>query len=175
VKDPGNMQIIQAITPDQLDDVRGMVRAFIAWHRNRHPEDISFTNKYFASKLVEDELAALPGKYAKPDGSLLVCYYDNEPAGCVALRKIDNESCEMKRMFVYERLHGKGIGRALAIAIIDEARSIGYRLMRLDTSFRQREALQLYESVGFKKIKPYYELPKELEDWLVFMELRLNT
>lgn len=76
-------------------------------------------------------------------------------------------------MFVYPEHHGKGIGYTLAEAIIKEAKKIGYRSMKLDTSFRQTEAQKLYQQFGFKKIEPYYELPEKMKNWLVFMELKL--
>lgn len=79
----------------------------------------------------------------------------------------------MKRMFVYPEFHGKGAGRALAEAVITKARDLGYSSMVLDTSFRQAEAQALYGRLGFDVIPPYYDLPEELRDWLVFMELRL--
>jgi ribosomal protein S18 acetylase RimI-like enzyme len=66
------------------------------------------------------------------------------------------------------------VGKALALRVIDEARSAGYQTMRLDTSVRQLEAIRLYERLGFTRIDPYYELPAELVDWLVFMELSLE-
>ena len=91
----------------------------------------------------------------------------------MALRKINDDACEMKRMFVYPEFHGKRIGYGLAEAIINEARIIGYHTMKLDTSFRQTEAIRLYESFGFKKIEPYYDLLENLKTWLVFMELEL--
>ena len=169
-----NMTMIITPTSDaQLDQVRQMMRAFIAWHRQRHLEDIHLIDQYFDSAAFEEELALLPGKYSPPRGRLLLAVHDSEPAGCVALREIDALSCEMKRMFVYPHLHGNSIGLALARAIIREAREIGYRSMLLDTSVRQEEAKNLYQRLGFKTIEPYYELPDELRDWLAFMELKL--
>lgn len=79
----------------------------------------------------------------------------------------------MKRMFVYSEFQGKGIGRALSEKLLNEARHIGYQTIKLDTSFRQVEAQKLYQRIGFNVTKPYYELPKKLEDWLVFMEMKL--
>jgi len=160
-------------TPEQLDQVRSLMRSFIAWHRERHREDTHLIDAYFDAGAFEQELASLPGKYAPPDGQLLLATLDGAPAGCVALRKIDSSSCEMKRMFVYTPFHGHGIGNALAEAVIEEARALGYRAMRLDTSIRQEEAMRLYHRMGFKTIEPYYELSAELENWLVFMELAL--
>ena len=168
-----NIKIIDAVSHEHCAHVRKLIHHFVNWHRARHQEDLELINEYFDEKDFEEELASLPGKYAKPGGRLLLAMFNNEPAGCVALRKIDDQSCEMKRMFVYTKFHGKGIGRALSEKLIDEARLIGYETMKLDTSFRQIEAQKLYQSIGFNVTKPYYELPKKLEDWLVFMEMKL--
>ena len=167
------IKILNATTDDQLNHVRDLIRAFVAWHRQRHQADLSLIDQYFDAKAFEEELATLPGKYALPKGRLQLALYDDQPAGCIALRELDTRICEMKRMFVYPDLHGKGIGRALAEILIREAQSIGYRRMQLDTSVRQVEAQNLYRSLGFKEIAPYYELPEELKSWLVFMELSL--
>jgi GNAT superfamily N-acetyltransferase len=160
-------------TVQQLDQVRSLMRSFIAWHKARHREDIHLIDAYFDADAFEQELASLPGEYVPPHGQLLLATWDGTPAGCVALREIDSASCEMKRMFVYTQFHGKGVGRALADAVINEARALGYRTMRLDTSIRQDEARRLYQRLGFKIIEPYYELSQELRDWLVFMEVSL--
>jgi len=160
-------------TVQQLDQVRSLMRSFIAWHKARHREDIHLIDGYFDAEAFEQELASLPGKYVPPHGQLLLATWEATPAGCVALREIDSASCEMKRMFVYTQFHGKGVGYALADAVINEARALGYRTMRLDTSIRQDEAKGLYQRLGFKPVEPYYEVPEELRNWLVFMELSL--
>jgi len=166
------IKVVDAASKEELDDVRDLMRGFVKWHLERNKEDIALLGEYFG-EAFEEELRSLPGKYGKPKGSLLLAYCDGEPAGCVALREIDKQACEMKRMFVSTQHHGKGVGRALAKKIIEAARAIGYKKMKLDTSFRQTEAQSLYQSLGFKKTKAYYELPKNVEDWLVFMELEL--
>ena len=89
-------------------------------------------------------------------------------AGCVALRQIGEGTCEMKRLFVQPAFRGKGIGRALAQAIIEEGRRIGYKRMRLDTAMEP--ARSLYQSLGFREIPPYQHVPVE---GVVFMELEL--
>lgn len=167
------IEITFATTNEQIDEVRDLLRAFVAWHRQRHTEDRQLIDDYFEDKTFEAELASLPGKYAPPRGRLLLSQYDGQKAGCAALHEIDRQTCEMKRMFVYPRFHGKRIGRALAERLIEEARSIGYSSMLLDTSFRQTEAQNLYRKMGFKPIEPYYELPDRLKNWLVFMALKL--
>ena len=105
---------------------------------------------------------------------MLEAFIGDRPAGCVALREISADTCEMKRMFVYPDLHGHGVGRALGEAVIRAAREAGYRSMLLDTSFRQAEAQGLYHRLGFRVIEPYYALPQALRNWLVFMQLDLT-
>ena len=123
--------------------------------------------EYWASRKLEftyfnfdREIATLPGAYAPPAGKLLIASCQGEPAGCVALRRFDREICEMKRMYLREKFRGRGFGRALADAIIAEARRIGYRKMRLDTiGPTMREALHMYLRMGFHEIPPYRHNP----------------
>jgi putative acetyltransferase len=162
-------------TPQQLDQVRAIMRAFISWHRERHHDDLHLIDRYFDAAAFEDELATLPGPYQPPKGQLLLATVDAAPAGCVALREIDGTACEMKRMFVYTRFHGRGAGLALAREVIARARALGYERMRLDTSIRQDQAIGLYKRLGFKMMMaPYYDVPEAMRNWLVFMELQLQ-
>ena len=150
------------------------MRAFVGWHRERHTEDTHLIDAYFDAGSFENELTHLVEYYGPPDGDLLLARYDGEAAGCVALRRLDDEACEMKRMFVYPHVQGRGIGRLLAEAIIAAAKDTGYAVIRLDTSHRQAEAIRLYRKLGFVEIGPYYDMPRPLQDWLVFMEMNLN-
>lgn len=168
------IQIIEPTTPEALDHVRALMRAFNSWHRARHPQDLELIDSYFDAAAFEHELAALPGKYRPPEGALLLALVDAAPAGCVALRKISTDACEMKRMFVYPEYHGRGVGKALGEAIIQVARNGNYSVMKLDTSIRQTEAQNLYTRLGFRPTTPYYGLSDELRNWLVFMELELD-
>jgi putative acetyltransferase len=114
----------------------------------------------------EKELADFPGKYAAPDGALLLATVDGEAAGTVALRKLDPGICEMKRLYVRPAFRGRrmadgrSIGRALAEDIVAIGRDRGYQRLRLDTiSGKMRQALTLYRSMGFVEIPPYYASP----------------
>ncbi len=119
----------------------------------------------------DEELANLPGDYALPAGCLLVAMYQDQVAGCVAIRRIDEGVCEMKRLYVRPQFRRKGIGQALAKAVIERAKKIGYRQMRLDTAPTMNVARGLYESLGFKDIGPYRFNPIE---GAAFMELTLE-
>jgi GNAT superfamily N-acetyltransferase len=104
----------------------------------------------------EQELAGLPGQYAAPSGCLLLATVGDEPAGCVALKKLADGTCEMKRLYVRGRYRGTGLGRALAEQIIREARRLGYQAIRLDTvPAVMGSAVALYRSLGFRDIPAY--------------------
>jgi len=120
----------------------------------------------------EQELAELPGRYAPPTGRLLLAWQRHEPAGCVALRKLAEGVCEMKRLYVRPAFRGKGLGRELANAIIAAARESGYERVRLDTVASMKPAIALYESLSFKHVAPYCHNP--MAD-AVYMELKLSA
>src|ERR1041384_7373058 len=104
----------------------------------------------------DQELKGLPGKYASPDGLLLLATENDELAGCIALRKLSPGICEMKRLFVRPAFRSHGLGRVLVQTIIDEARKLGYTHMRLDTlPGLMDKAIELYRSFGFVDIAPY--------------------
>lgn len=116
------------------------------------------------------EVTTLPGSYAPPSGSILLAESNHHPVGCVGLRKVDDEVCEMKRLYVIPRERGRGIGRRLATAFIDDARTLGYLRIRLDTVPSMRVARELYASLGFREIEAYRYNPIE---GATFMELSL--
>jgi ribosomal protein S18 acetylase RimI-like enzyme len=155
------IEISPAETPEQIEETRKLFREYEAWL----DIDLCFQN-------FERELADLPGKYAKPDGRLFLIYKENLAAGCIALRKIDAENCEMKRLYVREQFRGLGLGKMLIEKLFEEARIIGYKKMRLDTlPDKMPSAVKLYKSYGFCEIPPYYENPHQET---LFMELDLN-
>ena len=142
------MQIRRAETEVEIGEVRALFRDY----ERELDVDLCFQS-------FEDELAELPGKYAPPEGELLIAIDGQNYIGCVALRSLSPEICEMKRLFVCREFRGQGIGRRLAFSIIDSAVRIGYRSMRLDTLDRLGPVLELYDLLGFKTIEAYYDNP----------------
>ncbi|HNP72409.1 MAG TPA: GNAT family N-acetyltransferase [Kouleothrix sp.] len=167
-------EIIEPASVEQLNQVRALMRAFVEWSRQRYAAYIDQVNAYFEAKAFNAELDGLPGAYARPLGRLLLAQIDGQPAGCVAFRPFDASGCEMKRMFVAPAFQGRGAGRALAERLIAEARASGYARMLLDTGFLQVEAQNLYHSLGFVDIEPYYPIPDAARSTALFMELRLD-
>jgi len=116
------------------------------------------------------EIRNLEGAYRPPDSCILLATEDDIVLGCVALRPFENGICEMKRLYVRPAGRGRGIGRRLAEAVIEEARRVGYATMRLDTIGTMHAANALYRSLGFREIPAYRENPI---DGARFFELSL--
>lgn len=154
------IHIVEAHTHKELQEAARLFREYAA------SLDISLDFQGF-----EEELASLPGCYASPEGSILLAKSQEEFAGCVALRKLADGSCEMKRLFIRPAFRGRKIGVSLCEEIIDKARELGYQRMRLDTLESMQAARAVYTSLGFREIGPYCYNP--IED-AVFMELNLS-
>jgi putative acetyltransferase len=112
----------------------------------------------------EEELATLPGAYAPPRGRLLLAGDPEALQGCVALRPLVDDTAradiaEMKRLYVCPQARGTGLGRALAEAIIAQARLLGYHELKLDTLAQMKAARALYVELGFRECEPYYHNP----------------
>ena len=132
----------------RLEEIRKLFIEYADWLG----VDLSFQG-------FDEELTSLPGDYGEPHGALFLCMRGREAAGCVAIRPLDGDVCEMKRLWVRPRFRGQSLGLRLASASIDAAHRLGFRTMRLDTLDWMSDALRLYRSLGFHEIPPYYDNP----------------
>jgi GNAT superfamily N-acetyltransferase len=142
------MTLRPATSDADWTEARALLREYSAWLGI----DLCFQN-------FEHEVASLPEMYVPPGGTMLLAEEQSESgieaAGCVGLRRFDESTCEMKRLYVRPQFRGVGLGRRLVLAIMTQARALGYDRMRLDTLDRMQEAQSLYRSVGFRSIPPY--------------------
>ncbi|WP_051329262.1 GNAT family N-acetyltransferase [Geminicoccus roseus] len=147
---PPAFRIVAVRTPGELAAAVDLFRAYAA------SLDVDLAYQGF-----EAEMRSMPGKYAPPEGELLLARHsDGVPAGCVALRPIAPDGCcEMKRLYVAPEGRGMGLGVRLVEAILGKARRIGYREMRLDTLPSMAGAQALYRRLGFEIVEPYYDTP----------------
>jgi ribosomal protein S18 acetylase RimI-like enzyme len=142
------IRVTEARWPDDHATVEALFREYIA----SLTEDISFQNP-------DDELATLPGKYARPGGVVLIARDGAEAAGAIAYRMFEPGVAEMKRLYVRPAYRGRSLGRELASELIDDARARGYRTIMLDTLESMSAARTLYRDLGFVPVEPYYDNP----------------
>lgn len=151
------IELFQAEAKEDIEEARAIFREYERW-----------LGMSLCFQSFEEELATLPGKYAPPEGRLYLARIQGSIAGCIALRKLDEGICEVKRLYLRESARGQGIGLALIEKLIDDARAIGYARMRLDTHPpKMGKAVSIYEAQGFYEIPPYYDNPHSS---VLFME-----
>ena len=160
--DDQHRQVLKIVTAESSQQIETIRQLF-----SEYAESLNFD---LCFQDFNKELEALPGKYAAPDGRLMLALYDQKIAGCVGLWKVNKEVCEMKRLWVRPEFRGRKIGRELAEYVIEQAKIIGYSRMKLDTIDSMTAAIKLYVSLGFKSISAYRYNPVEGAE---YMELKL--
>jgi putative acetyltransferase len=136
-------RLVHADTPELLDAAREIFREYAASLQ----VDLCFQD-------FDTELSTLPGDYTQPGGALLLAFADDP------LTDVDHaNACEMKRLFVRRAFRRFGLGRVLAQALMDQAASAGYSVMLLDTLDEMESARELYATLGFEEVAPYYYNP----------------
>ncbi|NPV93084.1 MAG: GNAT family N-acetyltransferase [Firmicutes bacterium] len=153
------LKVIQAVSEEHTAQFRGLVI--------RYAEEMGFDLRH--PKLVR-ELEHLPGDYSPPGGLILLASVREGPAGCAALKRLDGESCEIRRLYVVPDKRGAGTARELMLTLIQKAREIGYQRVRLITLPSMRQAIGVYLGLGFQYIEPYRETT---DPTARFMELTL--
>jgi GNAT superfamily N-acetyltransferase len=163
------MRIIEPSTPEHFAAFRSLLREWFDYLVNERGIDMGYQS-------IDAELAGLPGAYGPPKGRMWLAHNDDgEAVGIVALRPLGDEGvCELKRLYVRPAVRGRGAGRALTEQAIAEARTVGYRLMRLDTGTFLEASRHLYASLGFVEIAPYYDVPPDVLGVTVYRELPLT-
>lgn len=143
-----DLVIAHAHEPALLEDARLLIQEYAS----SLSFDLGFQN-------LDDEIATLPGAYAPPRGCLLVARSEDRSVGCVAVRPLETDTAELKRLWVRPEARGTGAGRRLVTRAVGDARAMGYARIRLDTTPEMGAAQALYRSLGFVEIEPYRPNP----------------
>jgi GNAT superfamily N-acetyltransferase len=163
------LTIGQISTPEDCAAVKALVLEFVAWADTQDPD--AATAPTFHN--LEAELDGLPGIYGPPTGCFLLGRQAAQAAGCVAFRQIDPETVELKRMYVRPDQRGNGVGMALVLALLNEARAQGRRRVILDSYHTMTGAHKIYRALGFRDMPAPADFPALYLGRVVFMELAL--
>ena len=170
----------QVESPEQKEQAGTLIREYLEWLNERVRRDYGI--EFDVKAMIESDLSD-PDKFRPPDGRFYLAQYDNAVAGVGCLKKLAEGVGEIQRMYVLPAFRGKGVGRAIVNRLVDDARLIGYRQLRLESLEFLKEAHALYRSIGFRQIDPYddnsmeaYQAAAQLDRYYtitVFMEMML--
>ncbi len=142
-------------------DFKDEIKSLFTEYTEYLVENDSKFKEYLEIQKYDDEVEHLENKYGLPWGRLYVAYYENQVAGCIALRKLNDKECEMKRLYVIPEFRNKGIAKTLVEKIVSDAKEIGYSNMLLDTLPFLQTAIKMYKKMGFYEIECYNNSPME--------------
>lgn len=168
------LTIVQVETEAQIRHTQALFEEYFDFLRT-DVDKVDDLNQVPPLAGYREEIASLPGKFAPPEGRLLLACVDGEPAGCVAFYKLADGVCEVKRLWSRREFRGRKVGRLLVETLISEARKAGYHTMLLSTVNVLKEAQSLYSSVGFRQTEPFFDMPPEMLANEVFMRLELSS
>ena len=173
VYNPTMLDITEAATQTHYQTIEELMKEYIAWDMEKTSQ-LGVDPQVFLTFYYGGEPEILPGKFAPPDGYLLLATLNGQPAGCAGYSQLSEHVCELKRLYIRPECRGHGIGRRLVSELLERARLSGYQRVRLETASFMTDAHQLYRSLGFEFCPPYYELPESLQGTTHFMELKLD-
>lgn len=159
------MQVRAVRSPKEIADAAILMQGLVDANKALYSDDLETIEKYYRGSWFFEEPPKVPREYRPPHGDVLVAYLKAEAAGTVAIYRMDNEHCELKSMFVAPEYRSNGVAAALCGAVIDLAKTQGYRFVRLTTGVRQQAARRLYEKLGFATVTPWDSDPPEGYDY----------
>ena len=159
------VSITRVETPEQIAAVRELLTEYLAWTSTIEVDAMDAPTFHG----IEAEVATLPGVFGPPSGRLLLAMDGAKPVGCVAFKRVDDSTCELKRFYVRAEFRGRGIGQELIARLIDEARDAGYARIILDSHISMTSAHRIYQSFGFENVPPPDDFPERLKHVVVFM------
>ena len=167
---PPTLTLCQVHSSEHVAAAEELMREYTEWVMPLAPD----SEQAPAYTDLERELASLPGPYAPPNGSLQLAMVGDRAAGCVALKRLDTTTAELKRMYVRSEFRGRSLGTHLVTALIRDARQLGYQRIVLDSLKVMTHAHQVYQSLGFRLTQAPVDFPEQLRSLVVFMALELG-
>lgn len=164
------LSVDQVESPRQIAAVRELLDEYIAWTRTIEVDAMDAPTFHG----LDTEMATLPGAFAPPEGRLLLATYDGDSAGCVAFKRVNPSTCELKRFYVRPAFRGRDIGRELVRRLVAEARESGYTEMVLDSHVSMTAAHRIYREFGFEQVPAPADFPEHLKPVVVFMHADLR-
>jgi ribosomal protein S18 acetylase RimI-like enzyme len=169
------IEIVSAQTGEALEHLITLAQEYVTWMvaeiRVHYPQlnICEFTSEH----AYDDIRKKFPGEHVPPDGCLLIALNDDQVCGCIALGRLTPDIGEIRTLYVRPICRGTGVGKTLVEAVLNEARELGYRAVRLDTLAFMEDALHLYRSLGFHDIDDYLDISPSLKRYICFLERAL--
>ena len=167
------LEIKRARLPQDAPVVAKLFLGYIAFLLDRSPEDRELILQKYNPDKIDDLVADFARIHSRPNGDLLLAYDDGKPIGCGMMRELEDGVAEIQRVFVTDKARGLGAGKALTVALMDQARKDGHQTVRLDTGRALVEATGLYKKLGFKECAPYHQETPYLDHLIRYYERSL--